>query len=328
VNRPPHTFVFADLAGFTALTEAHGDEQAADLAADFYRRIRLLLEECGGQEIKQLGDAVMLRVDDAAAAVDLAVQVVEEASTRHGTLGVRVGMHTGPAVERDGDWFGASVNIAARVAGRALGGEVLLTAATRDAVGSSLDHCTVQRRGSQRFKNIGDPVELWAVIVESDREESGLPLDPVCRMAVDPARSDHRTVHRGVEYHFCSARCASSFRQDPARYVSRQHRDGDVLVSDRAKFEVAARLGRAYERGRLTNDELEERMERALVARRRAELRELTSDLPHQRRRVGPIRGTWLLLRWVARRPVSWRRRLLHRREARRVSRLSGNGPK
>jgi class 3 adenylate cyclase/YHS domain-containing protein len=321
VDRVAHTFVFADLAGFTALTEAHGDERAADLAAEFYGRIGALLEECGGQEIKQLGDAVMLRVDDATTAVDLAVRVVEEASRRHGTLGVRVGMHTGPAVERGGDWFGASVNVAARVAARAERGEVLLTAATREAVGAALDDRTVLRRGAQRLKNVGEPVELCAVIVDPDRADGGLPLDPVCRMAVDPARSEHRTVHRGVEYHFCSAGCWDSFREHPARYVNRQHRGGDVLVSDRARFQVAARLGREYERGRLTDAELEERLERALVARRRADLRDVTSDLPRQRRRVGPLRGTWLFLLWVGRRPRSWRRRLLRRREARRLLR-------
>jgi adenylate cyclase len=319
-----HTFVFADLAGFTALTEAHGDEEAADLAADFYRRIRALLEQCGGQEIKQLGDAVMLRLDDPAAAIDLASRVVEEASTRHGALGVRVGMHTGPAVERDGDWFGSSVNLAARVAGRALGGEVLLTAATRESAGHALAERTVQRRGAQRFKNVGESVDLWAVIVESDRGEGGLPLDPVCRMAIDPARSAHHVVHRGVQYHFCSERCAMAFRNDAARFVERQHRDGDVLVSDRARFDVAARLGRAYERGRLTDGELEERIERALAARTRAQLRDVTSDLPQRRRRVGPIRGTWWFVRWLARRPARWRRRLQRRAEIRRLSKAQG----
>lgn len=282
MERSAHTFVFADLAGFTALTEAHGDDDAADLAAEFYGRVRELLESRDGQEIKRLGDAVMLRMDDAAEAVAMAAQVVEEAANRHGTLGIRVGMHTGPAVERDGDWFGSTVNLAARVAARALGGEVLLTEATRQAAEAALAERTVQNRGSHRFKNMGDPVSLWAVIVDPDRAEGGLPLDPVCRMAVDPARAEHRTVHRGVEYHFCSDRCEDAFRADPARYVERQHRDGHVLVSDRDRLEAAARLGSSHERGRLTEAELEERLERALSARTRAELRDITEDLPRR----------------------------------------------
>lgn len=309
MTRPVHTFVFADLAGFTALTEAHGDDRAADLAADFYREIGQLLESCGGQEIKQLGDAVMLRLDDASQAVDLAVRVVEQSAIRHGALGVRVGMHTGPAVERNGDWFGAAVNLAARVAAHASSGEVLLTADSKQAAARSLADRTLARRGAQRFKNVGEPTALWAVVVEPDRDEGGFPLDPVCRMAVDPARAADREVHRGVPYHFCSEACAAAFRAEPSRHVARQHRAGDVLVSDRARFSVAARLGRAYERGRLGEHELEERLERALAARTRAHLRDVTADLPRRRRRAGPFRGTWVFVRWLTRRPVRWWRR-------------------
>ncbi len=304
VEQQAHTFVFADLAGFTALTEAHGDEQAADMAADFYRRVRQLLEDCAGQEIKQLGDAMMLRLDDPLAAVDLAARVVSEATDRHGALGVRVGMHTGPAVERDGDWFGSTGNLAARVSARAFGGEVLLTAATKEATGDALAGRLVRGRGAHRFKNVSAPVELWALVVEPDRGEAGLPLDPVCRMAVDPMRSDHRAVHQGVEYHFCSEQCRQRFVDQPSTYVGRQHRDGDVLVSDASRARVAAQLGRAFERGRFDHEELESRIDRALAARTRAELRDVTADLPRPpRRRVGPFRGTWLLLLWMTRRP-------------------------
>lgn len=58
--------------------------------------------------VKAIGDAVMLRAPHAAAAVGLALALVEEVGQRHGHLTVRAGMHTGPAVERRGDWFGAT----------------------------------------------------------------------------------------------------------------------------------------------------------------------------------------------------------------------------
>ncbi len=66
-----HTFLFADLAGFTALTEAHGDEEAADLAAEFFDCVRDLLPDYGGEEVKTIGDAVMVRCDRPDAAVEL-----------------------------------------------------------------------------------------------------------------------------------------------------------------------------------------------------------------------------------------------------------------
>ena len=58
------TFLFADLAGFTALTEAHGDEQAADLVARFCEAVSEELPSFGADHIKTIGDALMLRVPD------------------------------------------------------------------------------------------------------------------------------------------------------------------------------------------------------------------------------------------------------------------------
>ena len=104
-----HTFLFADLAGFTALTEAHGDARAADLAGEFCGSVKALLPDEGAEAVKTIGDAVMVRLSDARDAVRLAVRVTDEIGAQHGVPSVRVGMHTGPAVERTGDWFGATV---------------------------------------------------------------------------------------------------------------------------------------------------------------------------------------------------------------------------
>jgi adenylate cyclase len=96
------TFLFADLSGFTALTEAHGDEQAADLVAGFCVAVRRLLAAHQAQEVKTIGDALMLRTGDAAAAIRLGLCIVHDVGAQHGFPLVRVGMHTGPAVERRG----------------------------------------------------------------------------------------------------------------------------------------------------------------------------------------------------------------------------------
>ena len=72
----------------------------------------------------------MLMIPDAAAAVRLGLRITHELIRGHGAPAVRVGLHHGPAIERDGDDFGAAVNLAARVSGEASGGQVLLTATT------------------------------------------------------------------------------------------------------------------------------------------------------------------------------------------------------
>ena len=215
---PGHTFVFADLAGFTALTEAHGDERAADIAMEFCAELNSLLPH-DAEDLKMLGDACLLRVGDACEAVQLGVHLTEGPSTRHGFPDVRVGMHTGPAVQRGSDWFGSTVNIAARVAELAGPGDVILTAATQAAAGSApairLEDC-----GIHELRHIRDPAHLFRARPSAVTEESGRwVIDPVCRMRLD-ADWAATTVDRGGErYQFCSSVCAERFSRAPERYL-------------------------------------------------------------------------------------------------------------
>ncbi len=217
------TFLFADLPGFTALTEAHGDDQAADLVDTFCAAVRGLLPEHHAHEVKAIGDALMIRADDAASAIRLAPTIVCDIGEQHGFPLVRVGMHSGPAVERGGDWFGATVNLAARVSAAAAGGEALLTAATRAPAGE-IEAVELRERGRRRFRNVGEPVEIYAAVRLGARDSSGLPIDPVCRMAVDAWHGAGRLTHGGVEYCFCSLKCAGAFAQQPGRYTAAAER--------------------------------------------------------------------------------------------------------
>src|SRR5438105_9885246 len=219
MGEEPHTFLFADLAGFTALTEAHGDRQAADVAAEFSTAVRRLLSSHAAEEVKAIGDALMIRGRDPTAAIRLGLGIVDDVGRQHGFPAVRVGMNTGQALERDGDWFGATVNIAARVSGLASGGEVLLTEATKAAAGE-LGRVHLHERGRHRLKNIGAPVLLFAAFHQGERDSAGLPIDPVCRMAVDPEHGAGRLSFDGVEFYFCTLECAGTFAADPAKFSS------------------------------------------------------------------------------------------------------------
>jgi class 3 adenylate cyclase len=212
------TFLFADLAGFTALTEAHGDEPAADVAGEFFACVRALLERHEAEEVKTIGDAVMIRAESAAAAIQLGLDIVEAVEARDRFPMVRVGMCTGRAVERDGDWFGSTVNVAARISGAAAGCEVLVTEATRAAAGEP-EGVQFQRHGEVRFRNVADAVLVHRA-VRSGRRAGELPIDPVCRMTIAPNASAGRLAHDGVEYQFCSLDCAAKFAADPDRYLA------------------------------------------------------------------------------------------------------------
>lgn len=72
-------------------------------------------------------------------------------------------------------------------------------------------------RGKRTLKNVAEPLSLFAAMREGQRTESGLPIDPVCRMAVDPEHAAGRLVHQDVEYQFCSLQCAGRFAAAPGQ---------------------------------------------------------------------------------------------------------------
>lgn len=212
------TFLFADIAGFTALTEAHGDEDAAQLAADFCHEVRRAVPDYGGQHVKNIGDALMLRMPEPAAAVELGLWVTHELMSEHGSPSVRVGLHHGPAVRRDGDYYGAAVNLAARISGEASANDVLMTAATATRAGD-LPNVAYEPRGRRQLRHVHEPVELVGAIRTGESAGAGLTLDPVCRMAVDPAHAAGKLVHRDETHWFCSLECAAAFARSPDSYL-------------------------------------------------------------------------------------------------------------
>jgi adenylate cyclase len=211
------SFVFADIAGFTALTEAHGDEEAVAVVDRFSDAVAAELPAVGGEHVKTIGDALMLRVPDPGQAILLALRIVRGVLADHGEPAIRVGLHHGSAVERAGDYFGAAVNLAARISAVAAGGEVLVSGQTAALV-PELEGVVYESRGRHVLRNVREPVELFAAL-EVGETADRLPVDPVCRMAVDPERAPGRLLHGGTAYFFCSLACAGEFARHPERFA-------------------------------------------------------------------------------------------------------------
>lgn len=218
MSNPAATFAFADIAGFTALTEAHGDEAAFALIAEFTKAVKAELDALQGEHVKTIGDALMLRIPDPGNAIVLGLRIANDLMLDHEAPAVRVGLHYGSAVENEGDYFGATVNLAARVSALASGGEVLVTGSTAALV-PELDGVFYESRGRQALKNVAEPVEVFAAL-RLGLSGGALPIDPVCRMAVDPDRAAGRLMHDGDAYFFCSLSCAGAFAQQPDRYTA------------------------------------------------------------------------------------------------------------
>ena len=146
---------FADLAGYTRLTEEAGEEEAVDIVERFVEAVEETLPD-DARVIKTIGDEVMVVGADPAALVDWAVGFqVLSAGLRPLP---RIGVHAGPALYRDGDYYGRSVNLASRVGARAAGGEVLVTRPVVEAAGS---HLAFEEIGEVKLKGFREATALF-----------------------------------------------------------------------------------------------------------------------------------------------------------------------
>jgi adenylate cyclase len=125
LRRPP-AVCFLDITGYTRLTEERGDEAAADLAARLATLVRRSSQLHGGQPVKWLGDGVMFYFPDPGPGVVAALDIVEGVAS-HELPPAHVGIDAGPVVFQEGDYFGRTVNIAARIADYARPDEVLVS---------------------------------------------------------------------------------------------------------------------------------------------------------------------------------------------------------
>jgi adenylate cyclase len=127
---PLYTFLFADLCDYTEDTWLYGDEWSAEVAVGFQELCRELAADEGCEYVKSIGDGAMIR----AAECDQALRVarrIQSAVADRGYPQIRIGLDTGPAVPRAGDWYGTTVNTAARVTKEAAPGEMLMTERAR-----------------------------------------------------------------------------------------------------------------------------------------------------------------------------------------------------
>jgi adenylate cyclase len=148
---------FLDLTGYTLLTEERGDQAAAELAATLAVLVERLARDQGGTPVKWLGDGVMLHFREPAGAVASALTMVRRVPEA-GLPPAHVGVAAGPVVVQGGDYFGRTVNLAARVAAHARGGQVLVTAAVAEA--PAPDGVTYTDLGKLQLKGFTAPVRV------------------------------------------------------------------------------------------------------------------------------------------------------------------------
>ena len=157
VHHVPVTLCFIDLTGFTRYTEEEGDLEALDVVENFVRDVEETLPP-EATIVKTIGDEVMVVSPDPGSLTEWAVGLLARFPERPQP---RVGIHYAQAVYRDGDYFGTHVNLAHRVVGRALAGEVMVTDTVAEGLGGrGLSYSPI---GEVTLKGFPEPTELYLV---------------------------------------------------------------------------------------------------------------------------------------------------------------------
>jgi predicted ATPase/class 3 adenylate cyclase len=161
------TFLFTDIEGSTEFWERH--PAAMQVAVESHDRIlRSVIESGDGYVFTTAGDSFAAAFPRVGAALEAAVAIQRQLGEQDWPdpvrLSVRVGLHTGEASERDGDYFGPAVNLAARVMSKAHGGQIVVSGSSVGLLGDDFD---LRALGSHRVKGVAEPVELAQVLAES-----------------------------------------------------------------------------------------------------------------------------------------------------------------
>ena len=167
---PFRTVLFTDVVGSTALTQRLGDAQARELLHEHERITREALTEHGGNEVKTMGDGFMTSFSSATKALECAIAMQQAFAARNESaeepMLVRVGLNAGEPIAEDdpggrGDLFGTAVNMAARIAAKAEGGEILVADVVRQLVAGK--EFLFNDRGDTELRGFEDPVRVYEV---------------------------------------------------------------------------------------------------------------------------------------------------------------------
>src|SRR5439155_2808692 len=154
----PPAMCFLDISGYTRLTQERGDAAAAQLAEQIGRIVQRASIKHGGRAVKWLGDGVMMHYPNPGHGVVAALEMVDSVAEA-GLPPAHVGLHAGPVIFQEGDYYGQTVNLASRIADFAAPGQVVVSQSVIDASGAAVAYREI---GPHELKGVTGPMLLYA----------------------------------------------------------------------------------------------------------------------------------------------------------------------
>jgi class 3 adenylate cyclase/YHS domain-containing protein len=202
--------MMADLSGYSALTEVHGGEMAAELVGQYMEIVnRSLVGDSRFQE--RAGDQVMIVSSSAEQLAYTAIILFEKVHEQERFLALHAGLHFGPVVEKDGHFFGSTVNAAARIMAGAPKGKIFCSAEFIKELPSTVSF-TFDRLGSHQFKNLMQQIDVYE-LTSSKQISSVFVIDPICHMLITQPQNAVQLTIDGQPHYFCSEKCKDIFQR-------------------------------------------------------------------------------------------------------------------
>jgi adenylate cyclase len=169
------TILFTDMVGSTDLTQSIGDAAAQDVIRAHNFIVRAALSHHNGKEVKHTGDGIMASFDQPLDAVNASIEIQKRAIEHNQKwpklpLGLRIGMNTGEPIIEENDYFGTTVQIAARVCAAAGLAEIWLSADSKNLLPATTPHSFFSH-GPQRLKGVKAAHELFEVVWNDHRAQ-------------------------------------------------------------------------------------------------------------------------------------------------------------
>ena len=228
--------VFADIAGSTRLYETLGDTQARQLVSECLALLTQQTEKFDGTVIKTIGDEIMCTFPSAELAVESAMGMQEaitiDLPRMHedtpASLTIRIGLHYGSAILEGGDVFGDAVNVAARMAGLAKGGQIITTQPTAEELPPALAYST-RHLDQVPVKGKSELIDIFEVVWQPDN---------ATRIATDVVKHKPREVSLKLKYHDKEVTMTQATRT----LVLGRSKKADMVVNDSMASREHARI--------------------------------------------------------------------------------------
>lgn len=193
--------LFADLSGYTALTETHGPATAADMIDKFVEIVKASL--VGVSRLHQsIGDEVLIVSKSPEHLLSTAIMLIINCCKEQHFLQVHGGLHYGKILKRNDNYFGSPINLTSRIANKANKGTFWCSSDFISEL-SNAAAFTFASKGKHNFKNVSDEIDVFELMIENTNT---FHIDPVCRMLIHKKESATPHPHEQNIF-FCSADC-------------------------------------------------------------------------------------------------------------------------